>query len=179
MLRYSYCVDSVRWQAHRHPLCGHLRCGKFREPYTSSCSLLPVFSLLVRMSGPHGAYWPSKEHEDGRQVALKTTHWTNREDTSPKNDNSPATCSSSRQTSALTAKVDNRHRNLRRQPSMNNLTLKEYSIGSLISSSPRLCNDSRFERLDPKGCPPLGRKSYPSYCILIVYFGPTSQHCVF
>ena len=26
-------------------------------------------------------------------------------------------------------------------------------------------DDNRLERLDPKGCPPLGRKSHPSYRI--------------
>ena len=31
-------------------------------------------------------------------------------------------------------------------------------------------DDNRLERLDPKGCPPLGRKSHPSY-------RATSQRC--
>ena len=34
-----------------------------------------------------------------------------------------------------------------------------------------LSDNSRLERLDPKGCPPLGRKSHPSYRIDPVFFG--------
>ena len=72
----------------------------------------------------------------GRPVALKTTYLTGRDDTRPQNDISPATSSSSNWTSALTAKVDDHPENQRRQPSMNDLTLKEQSAGSLISSPP-------------------------------------------
>ena len=72
----------------------------------------------------------------GRPVALKTTYLTGRYDTRPQNDISPATSSSSNWTPALTAKVDDHPENQRRQPSMNDLTLKEQSAGSLISSSP-------------------------------------------
>ena len=72
----------------------------------------------------------------GRPVALKTTYLTGRDDTLPQNDISPATSSSSNWTPALTAKVDDHPENQRRQPSMNDLTLKEQSAGSLISSSP-------------------------------------------
>ena len=72
----------------------------------------------------------------GRPVALKTTCLTGRDDTLPHNDISPATSSSSRETPTLTAKVDDHPENQRRQPSMNDLTRKEQSTGSLISSSP-------------------------------------------
>ena len=72
----------------------------------------------------------------GRPVALKTTYLTGRDDTRTQNDISPATSSSSNWTPALTAKVDDHPENQRRQPSMNDLTLKEQSAGSLISSSP-------------------------------------------
>ena len=72
----------------------------------------------------------------GRPVALKTTYLTGRDDTRPQNDISPATSSSSNRTPALTAKVDDHPENQRRQPSMNDLTLKEQSAGSSISSSP-------------------------------------------
>ena len=72
----------------------------------------------------------------GRPVAMKTTYLTGRDDTRPQNDISPATSSSSNWTPALTAKVDDHPENQRIQPSMNDLTLKEQSAGSLISSSP-------------------------------------------
>ena len=72
----------------------------------------------------------------GRPVVLKTTYLTGRDDTRPQNDISPATSSSSNWTPALTTKVDDHPENQRRQPSMNDLTLKEQSSGSLISSSP-------------------------------------------
>ena len=35
-----------------------------------------------------------------------------------------------------------------------------------LSSQPLPSDDNRLERLDPKGCPPLGRKSHPSYRML-------------
>ena len=72
----------------------------------------------------------------GRPMALKTAYLTGRDDTRPQNDISPATSSSSRWTPALIAKVDDHPENQWRQPSMNDLTLKEQSAGSLISSSP-------------------------------------------
>ena len=71
----------------------------------------------------------------GRPVTLKTTFLTGRDATRPQNDISPATSSSSNWTPALTAKVDDHPENQQRQPSMNDLTLKEQSAGSLISSS--------------------------------------------
>ena len=140
-------------RAHDAPLCGHRCCGQVRGPYPSGCSLLPMCSSLVRVSGLRGAYWPSNENEDGRPVALETTCWTNIEDTHHldkredtrhldkqedtrhldkqedtshlekqedarhPNDSSPASYSSSRQTPALTTKVDNRVDNRQsRQP---------------------------------------------------------------
>ena len=72
----------------------------------------------------------------GRTVALKITYLKGRDDTRTQNDISLATSSSSHQTPALTAKVDDHPENQPRQPSMNDLTLYERSTGSIISSSP-------------------------------------------
>ena len=69
----------------------------------------------------------------GRQVALKTTYLTGRDDTPLEQH---FACHFLFFLPALTAKDDENPENQRRQPPTNDLTLKEQSTGSLISSFP-------------------------------------------
>ena len=58
-------------RTHRPPLWVTQVVAIFVGPTLGGCLLLSVFSPLVRVSGPRGAYWPSNEHEDRSSGGLK------------------------------------------------------------------------------------------------------------
>ena len=129
-------------RAHRPPLCGHWYCCQFRGPYPQRLPAAASVFVGSAVPGPRGGVVAFKRargrSSGGPQDDLldkDASHPDKWEDTSYLNSKSPTTCSSSHQTPALTATVDNHLDNLRWQPSVNNLTVKAFAIGSVHSSS--------------------------------------------